>query len=137
MDLKNHLFAKPLKPYLKFMLCFKLTREIVGNKKLSNENLMIALLQPSDNGNDEMERKAFTKLFPLNKQDRETAINVFTDLYFNKEDDVINWGNKNITKEYFRINNAHKISEGEAKSLISDFVNILGSGLGIKLMKDE
>lgn len=137
MDLKKRLFAKPLKPYLKFMLCFKLTREIVGMKKLSNENLLIALLQPSDNGSDDFERKSFTTNYTINKETRDNAINVFTDLYFNKEEDVISWGNKNLTKEYFRLNNIHKISEGEAKSLISDVVNIMGSGLGIKLMKDE
>lgn len=137
MELKKHWFAKPLKPYLKFMACFKLTREIIGVKTITSENLLIALLQPPDNPHEEVERKSFTKTFAVSNETKQRAINVFTDLYFNKEDDVIDWMNKNITKEYFRLNNVQKMSEKESKGLISDVINLLGSGLGINLMGDE
>ena len=119
------------------MACFKLTREIIGIKTITSENLLIALLQPPDNPDEIVERKSFTKTFTVSNEIKQRSINVFTDLYFNKEDDVIDWMNKNVTKEYFRLNNVQKMSEKESKGLISDVVNLLGSGLGIKLMNDE
>lgn len=137
MELNKHWFAKPLKPYLKFMACFKLTREIVGVSNITSENLLIALIQPPDNPDEIVERKSFTKTFTVSNEIKQRSINVFTDLYFNKEDDVIDWMNKNVTKEYFRLNNVQKMSEKESKGLISDVINLLGSGLGINLMDDE
>lgn len=136
MNLDKHLFAKPLKPHLKFMACMNLTQDILGKSRLGTAMILFYLIQPENDEADALETIAVCGFKQRGEEYKQKVIDIFLDLYLNREDDVVDYMNKKITSHYFMVKSFAKRKKGESKSIVSDIFNALTNGVGLEIMEN-